>query len=799
MSTSTLRPFTQILILFFFVMLIFGCSSKGNNASPVLPDATPSPTEITGSTAAAGTNPHFCLLYSMIYFDVTDPGNPKYEIVPVRSGSFHLNILKFLEMGPCADCFKIVELHITQPGVLDVEIQIKHPFTDPGLSIFDVRGIVMFNGSHLFPESGLTVSDPAMGNGALLNAEGYTALYNGSTMGMAGPLVTYLPGKMSTFVIPNADVNGYLRHGTLSTRWLFSAGGTSNKTYTLKMPTSGQFALGYAVDASWAVPINQPVHDPVEDFGPDANCPEAWKIEVEDMGPGLTVEGGTTNLRIDVYDWQGKDWAHPVLVECPDLFDGEIKAICMLNDEGFSRYFAEIANIKLAGEGNHLCLIRKEAAENDPSSQPWLDQTAYQIINVLVEVDIPTPVDVTPPWLNFSPDDICIDGNYAYIACGVNGFHIFDISDPVNPIWMNWVDTPGEAVGVAVSGAYAYVADGESGLQIIYVGHPESAHIVGSVGTNVDSVALSGGYAYVAGGSQGFYIVDIDPPESAYIVNSVDTVVYPMCIAVSDGYAYVGLFQDGIQIIDVDPPESAHEVSSVYIPYEVETIEASGNYIYCGGYMKFFIVDVENPESPSIVSSIDGLFTVRDLTVSGGYAYITSSPGDFQIIDIDPPESAALVKSVDMPYNAFSVAESGGYAYVTDPYTGIYVIDIDPLESAYIVNSVDTPGYAQEVTVSGGYAYVADGWAGLMIIDIDPLKSAHIVSSINTPDYAYDVAVSGGYAYVTDGFSGPGGFLIIDIEPPESAHIVKAIESPGPVCGVAVSGGYAYVTDGFSG
>jgi len=46
-----------------------------------------------------------------------------------------------------------------------------------------VRGIAMFDGSHLFPQSGLAMSDGTMGDGELLNADGYTTLYNSSTVG----------------------------------------------------------------------------------------------------------------------------------------------------------------------------------------------------------------------------------------------------------------------------------------------------------------------------------------------------------------------------------------------------------------------------------------------------------------------------------------------------------------------------------------------------------------------------------------------------------------------------------------
>jgi len=76
---------------------------------------------------------------------------------------------------------------------------------------------------------------------------------------------------------------------------------------------------------------------------------------------------------------------------------------------------------------------------DDEGDKDTLDTPIEVTVN---DGSIPSnPVDVTPPWLNFSPYGICAVGGYAYIAGGANGLHIFDISDPSNPTWVNRVDT----------------------------------------------------------------------------------------------------------------------------------------------------------------------------------------------------------------------------------------------------------------------------------------------------------------------------------------------------------------------
>ncbi|MCX6644913.1 MAG: hypothetical protein NTY09_00930 [bacterium] len=380
------------LLLAITGVLLYGCA--GHGSQPVAPDETPSIPELTGSADTASNssgNSHYLLSYNFIYVDPEAPDGPKFEIVPVREGEIHLNILKFLEDGPCTNCFKIVGFNVPQPGYLDVDIQIDHPFDYLFYSVFDVRGIMMFQGSHEFPVAGKSISDPTLGDGALLNADGYTALYNGSTItAPVGDLQKYYPGNMATPAIPNSDINGYKYFITdipANNRNAFfgDSSGVDVQTYSLKLPT-GPFVMGYAVDANWWTPINSPVNDPLTDFDLNANCPEPWKIGVTEVqiGGGLTDQGGQTKLWIDVFDWQGKDTHHNPVVECPELFDGTIAAIWNSDKPTYSIYEVILPNSKLASAGEYPCLVSIEANENDPVGKPWLDLKAYQTYIVKV-------------------------------------------------------------------------------------------------------------------------------------------------------------------------------------------------------------------------------------------------------------------------------------------------------------------------------------------------------------------------------------------------------------------------------
>ncbi len=380
-------------LLVLFGLLISACSETVGPASPQVsgepplygagqvadPPAVPQTREDPTSQSPG----HYLWAYHQILVDLEDPEGIKMEIIPVRLVAGHLNVLGFLEQGPCLDCVALTGITPSGSGTILVDVEITHPFPLLNFTGFDVRGIAMFSGVHLFPESAVTTSDRAVGDGELVNADGFTTLYNFTTEG-SGPdgLQGYIDGKLSTPEIPTALLNGYKRHITeipANIRNAFYAGESITATYEIDMP-DGSFVLGYAVDASWVQPTTKPVTDPMTHFPPEANCPEPWNIEVADtpIGLGLTEMGGVTVLTIDVYDWQGKS-SHPApLVECPELFTGAISAVWTEDGVGFSRYELTVENENLAALGEYKCLVAVEDNEN-ATSPDWLDLTAYQV------------------------------------------------------------------------------------------------------------------------------------------------------------------------------------------------------------------------------------------------------------------------------------------------------------------------------------------------------------------------------------------------------------------------------------
>jgi len=400
---------TVLLLMFLFVT---GCVGGGNptipgddNVQSPAGDSNPALTDGSDDGTTEGIRHtsfedglHWLWGYFQGYYD-EEAGT--IEIIPTRDSSMHLNVLGYLEQWPCTNCLTVDIVGPSGHGSVLIDITIKNPFPGLNLTVFDVRGIMMFDGSYTFTASGLTKPDPTAGDGSVANPDGWTSLYNYTTIGMDPTgIQSYLKGNLATPTPPNALLNAYKRFITddpLNTRRAMYAGGEVTVRYDF-IPMGGGRPFGYAIDASWAKPDSSPVIDPMEDFAPEANCPEAWKIDAEN----ITVGGASNESDLGVEVWWGhcNDWGgEPPVLESEPLFSGPIVGISVENFGDHGTYNFNVINSNAAEPGTYFGLIslRHCKSEEDPE---WMDSTAYQI----VEIEI-IPIDNEPPTAAASVDN----------------------------------------------------------------------------------------------------------------------------------------------------------------------------------------------------------------------------------------------------------------------------------------------------------------------------------------------------------------------------------------------------------
>jgi len=810
---------------------VTSCSNRKVDSNPVLPD------EVSVAGEEYTGNSHSLLGYWL--FSVNED-HTQVEVISERSVNMHLNVRGWLENGPCTDCIKIYDVE-PKDGYTKFRIQIYHPFYNTDLYGFDVRGICMFNGSKTWTTPGLISSDSDLGDGELLNADGYTRLYNPTTAGHG--VFGYSKGKFATPTLPNATLNGFKWHEMdIHHRNVFDSN-FSWSWYDIKFP-QGAFVFGYAVDASWAPPLVTPVTDPETQFPIIANCTEPWRIDVEN-GVGLTSDGGNAKLEIRVWDWQGMDTHGTPRIECPELFDGYVEPEFMdYNPNGpVSDWVGFISNEKGADWGYYDILISCEANENAASPE-HLDLTCYKMFEVFVAPSWASgSEDVTPGWLSISGWDTKVDDNYCYVASGPNGLHIFDISNPVNPVWVNVVTMPDlelydEIRSFELIDGIAYCAWDSHGLVMVDVDPPETAHVVKQVELDkrADQISVSGGHAFIRG-EQKLRIVDVDPIESAYMLPGNDDLGSHLgsSIMAHNGYVYLGLASYGIDIYDVDPPESASLVHHIDVDEYAFNFTIKNNYLLvAAGLDGMYVIDITNPETASIVDTVGGdagyflsIMVDGNTACLAGIDYPSSDPpkeASLTFFDITDPLSITQLGQIAPKSTVSHLDLQNGYCYAFDIAYGLQVIDYEPMGSIDYTGDFNSITYSNFVTSDGDYLYVLGGSAAPMkvldftipdnptivgewqpswefnmdsmtiwdnyaficgysnqiaVLDITNPANPVFITDFATVDRPRHTAVKDGHLLIAEGEGGGGAIEVANIDPIADSHIVHTINAIG--------------------
>ena len=742
---------TKSIIITVIILISFALSCSGGSESPITP-TVPAQTSVTAQADPVlnETPGHYLWGYYLFY---VDPSINHIEVIPLRQVAGHWNVLKFLEQGPCNNCVSVKHMTPNPSGTKSFDVQIRHPFKTPVLTGFDVRGIAMFHGSHSFPASGLTTPDKATGDGELVNADGYTTLYNSETAGSGpGELQGYLKGKFASINPPSATLNGYKRHisgGTGQARNFFFADDSIIVTYELDMPDT-EFIFGYAVDANWAPPSVKPVTDPITQFPPEANCSEPWKIEVTEEQPDnvMTDAGGITKIIIDVFDWQGKDSHTEPVLECPELFDGAVTAPWTQDGADWARYEKIIANDKLAPVGNYKLLVK--VVDNDDQGSPdWLDLTAYQIHTVTVIQNVP-PIalagfDSTEAYAghpvsfsdagSYDPDGGGIDlfewdwnNDGVYDDQAANQIHTWD-TPGTYPVQFRVTDEEGSMdtldspLQVEVKDAgWAQTWEGGQGLGVAQ--DPDgNSYVAGYFSNTVDFDPGPGIDEHISNGSVDAFLCKYDPLGNFLWARTWGSTISDSCVAVTADYSGNAYVTGGFMgTVNFNPGGTDERTSNGGSDIFVSSFDTFGNYRW---------VDTWGGSAED---------TVQDITCNGlDLIYVT---GNFCFtVDFDPTGDVDEHTSSGNGDVFLTKLYETGYYYWTNTFGGLendsgYGVSCDGYSNAYVAGSLGSIAFL--------YKYKSDGsemwsktWGGSPIT------------------FARDVAVDGfGTAYVTGSFQG---------------------------------------------
>jgi len=142
--------------------------------------------------------------------------------------------------------------------------------------------------------------------------------------------------------------------------------------------------------------------------------------------------------------------------------------------------------------------------------------------------------------LIYHPPSLDVREPYAYVGCK-NSFRVIDVGDPANPVEIGNCDLPGTGWDVCISGDYAYVAVYDEGLYVIDVSAPDAPTVAGYCLTSgyAQAVAVSDTMAFVADNFCGLRAINVSDPSHPVEAGFYDTPNAAEDVFCSGGYIYI--------------------------------------------------------------------------------------------------------------------------------------------------------------------------------------------------------------------------------------------------------------------
>ncbi|MDI6767729.1 MAG: T9SS type A sorting domain-containing protein [Bacteroidota bacterium] len=266
-------------------------------------------------------------------------------------------------------------------------------------------------------------------------------------------------------------------------------------------------------------------------------------------------------------------------------------------------------------------------------------RTGYNIINV---ANIDSMHEVGKFYTGGRPNDIAIQGHYAYVATGRPGLTILDLSNPIAPVRVGVLDFGATSYSIAVKNSFAYI--GADGFWTVDISNPRALKTTSYTPSEVywtQDIVVNKNRAYILEKELAiFNITNPSKPENKvyYIIPHPS-----FRLDVKDSLLFVISEDSGSSVLIVLNVYDVSNIFEVYrSPFSARGICVEDTIAYVADDYGLTILNISKPGFP-ILSSITtpGSRSIVDMTHLGKYLYM--SYGTMVIVDVSDPLSPKVV------------------------------------------------------------------------------------------------------------------------------------------------------------
>ena len=277
---------------------------------------------------------------------------------------------------------------------------------------------------------------------------------------------------------------------------------------------------------------------------------------------------------------------------------------------------------------------------------------------------------------------LTVSGTTAYVAGGLSGMHVIDLSDVSNPQEAFWYNSGGGYVNnFLVDGNMAYMTmhlDTDDQLTIFDVSDPLVPEKLGTGnGAGVfynafRSLALGDGYVYIAG-EHAALVIDVRDPANTEVASFAYPDAEPNSAAVRGGIFITG---SRLQVFDVSDPQNIQFLSSMDNNASGEAVAfLNDTTVLCAGEPGIWIVDISDPSNPTKTGEFAMTGSPMEITLDGNTAYISALGNGIQVVDFTDRNNPVLIETIHTLGDANACYLDGDRLIVADSIAGVTIFE----------------------------------------------------------------------------------------------------------------------------
>ncbi len=360
--------------------------------------------------------------------------------------------------------------------------------------------------------------------------------------------------------------------------------------------------------------------------------------------------------------------------------------------------------------------------------------------------------------------DLAVVDEIAYLAGGLQGLRVWDITDQTRPVELASYPTNGITTYIVADAGYVYVVDCDTGLQIFDTTDPNNLALVGNftpLGIT-QRLVVAGGFAYLVAGYNGeLHQLAVTPPDQVHTANTHLTQAPVHSIALAGDYLYF-VFDGGVGGIDLAVPAALQQPTVLYRSLGLWGIAVADDYLYVSDYRgNLWLLDITDPVTPVDVAYYPLLGYTGQMAMDGKLIYLPYTDVGMRIFSVDG-DTLTLIGIYPTPLPINKIAVANGYAFLALGQRGLDIVDVTDPTHPRLLHRYNTPGNLRDVAVQWPYLILADGESGVRVLDVTDPAQPLVVATYATSDCVDQVVSANGLIYAAQPL---GGLLILTLIP----------------------------------